>query len=83
MIYTKTESGEFGPWRGVRTARYTYARFRDRPWVLYDLQRDPFELDNLVERPQYRKLMAGLDKQILDLMEKTGDHWNELRSGRY
>lgn len=35
------------PWRGVRTARYLYARTEDKPWLLYDLERDPDELKNL------------------------------------
>ena len=35
-----TEDG----WRGVRTHRYMYARYQDRPWVLYDLERDPDQL---------------------------------------
>lgn len=35
-------------WRGVRNDRYMYARSKRQPWVLYDLQRDPYELKNLV-----------------------------------
>jgi arylsulfatase A-like enzyme len=34
-------------WRGVRTPRYMYARYREKPWVLYDLEKDPFEMRNL------------------------------------
>jgi hypothetical protein len=30
-------------WRGIRTQQYMYARTEDRPWVKYDLEKDPFE----------------------------------------
>jgi arylsulfatase A-like enzyme len=36
------------PWRGVRTKRHTYARSVEGPWVLYDNEEDPYQLDNLV-----------------------------------
>ena len=43
--------GWVGQWRGVRTQRYTYARWyhnEQGPW-LFDRERDPLEMTNLAE----------------------------------
>ncbi|MBI5086241.1 MAG: sulfatase [Acidobacteria bacterium] len=62
-------------WRGLRTARYTYARFQDRPWVLYDNQADPFQIENLATAPAAAKLRTRLDAQLQTWMARTGDSW--------
>jgi arylsulfatase A-like enzyme len=60
-------------WRGVRTERYMYARYRESPWVLYDLQKDPYETRNLVDA---RRLVSEMEKKLSRWMEKTGDRWD-------
>ena len=40
------------PWRGVRTNRFLYARTQTGPWLLYDLEQDPYEL-------KHRDLVPG------------------------
>jgi len=82
QIYTKTELSEFDPWRGLRTRRYKYARFRNEPWVLYDLKADPFEQANLIAQSGHRKLIGRFDAEIERHMERTGDKWDELRDAR-
>ena len=70
------------PWRGIVTSRYTYARYENEPWVLFDRERDPAELENLVAKPEHAALQKQLDQQLADLMKKQGDSWkfnsNEL-----
>ncbi|HTM47167.1 MAG TPA: sulfatase [Bryobacteraceae bacterium] len=83
MIYTKTEANEYEPWRGVRSRKYKYARFRDRPWMLHDLEKDPYEMENLAGRPESAKLMAKLDAEIERRMRLTGDKWDELHDQPY
>lgn len=63
-------------WRGVRTKRYMYARTRTRPWVLYDVVQDPFELNNLVEDPASADLLRRLDEGLVQWMRRTGDSWD-------
>jgi arylsulfatase A-like enzyme len=82
-IHTRTENNEFAPWRGLRTSRYKYARFQDKPWVLYDLERDPYELDNLVDRASSASLVAQFDHEIRAFMRRTADRWDELRHRPY
>lgn len=77
MSYTKTENNEFGPWRGLRSRQHKYARFQDKPWLLYDLEKDPFEMESLVDQPASQPLIAHFDKEIAALMEHTGDRWDE------
>ena len=66
---------EFG-WRGVRTERYMYARKKNEPWVLYDLQADPHQLDNLAADPAAAAIRAELEAKIAAWMEKVGDSWD-------
>ncbi len=60
----------FGEWerraggreyRGIRTAQHTYVRDLSGPWLLFDNQADPFQTNNLVNRPDRAALQASLD----------------------
>ncbi len=62
-------------WRGVRTRRHMYARYRSRPWVLYDIQRDPDQLNNLAGKPEAAALQKEMEKRLATWMQKTGDSW--------
>jgi len=72
----------FGEWvrskggreyRGVRTRRHTYVRDLNGPWLLYDNESDPYQLENLVNAPAQAALQASLDKELQRLLKKTGD----------
>jgi arylsulfatase A-like enzyme len=69
-----------GPWRGVRTKRYTYARRSDnlKPWMLFDNQNDPFQIHNLVTDPDHAALAKELDAKTDDLLKIAGDPENPL-----
>ena len=38
-------------YRAIRTSRYTYVRGLDGPWLLFDDEQDPYQMDNLVAKP--------------------------------
>ena len=62
------------PWRGLRTQRYTYAHLLGHgPWLLYDNQEDPYQLHNLINRPEYAELQAKLEQRMRELMAEAGD----------
>jgi len=62
------------PWRGVRTKRYTYAHLLDYgPWLLYDNQEDPHQLNNLIGEPAYAALQARLETRMREVMQEAGD----------
>jgi arylsulfatase A-like enzyme len=77
----------FGQWtrqrggreyRGVRTARYTYVRDLNGPWLLYDNVRDPYQLRNLCNGPAYAGVQEELDKVLDRKLKETHD---DFRSG--
>jgi arylsulfatase A-like enzyme len=52
------------PYVAVHTARYLYVEYR-RGWrELYDLRRDPWELDNVAGEPRYRALQRSLGRLL-------------------
>ena len=61
-------------WRGVRTKRNTYARFQDGTgWVLYDNLRDPYQVCNLIDEPDYKELRAELEAELQGWLGRIGD----------
>jgi arylsulfatase A-like enzyme len=64
-----------GLWRGVRTYRYTYARWKDRSGlrILYDREKDPFELQNLINNPEYASIVIMMEQQLQRWIERTND----------
>ena len=55
--YKRTLTGS-----GLRTARWKYVRYIDGDAELYDLARDPNELNNVYGRPRYAAVQASLAK---------------------
>lgn len=60
-------------WRGVRTARYTYVRSLAGPWLLYDNENDPYQMENLVNQPAHAGLQADLEAEVREWLRRTGD----------
>ena len=60
-------------YRGLRTGRYTYARDLTGPWLLYDNDRDPYQLDNVVNQPAYAVAQSDLERQLSAKLAALGD----------
>ncbi len=67
--------GTENSWRGVRTERYMYARYETEPWVLYDVEKDPYELRNLVGDPASQPALKDMEARLTEWMKRTGDSW--------
>ncbi len=76
QIYMPYPTKVDGGWRGVHTKRYTYARYEDRPWVLFDNREDRYQFNNLANDPAHEFVRKELDALIEDWMEKTEDSWS-------
>lgn len=64
------------PERGIRTRDWLYVRQPERRKFLFDLRRDPDEMNNLVEEPGHAERMDAFDRIIADHMQATGDDWD-------
>jgi arylsulfatase A-like enzyme len=67
-------------YRAVKTGQYTYVRGIDGPWLLYDDLKDPFQMENLVNKPEYSALLKDMDERLSSLLEKVGDDFRPAAS---
>ncbi len=60
---------------GVRTERYKLVRFYYdiKAWELYDLEKDPLEMNNVYGDPAYADITAQLKRELSRLQMKYGD----------
>ncbi len=72
-FYVIPDFFSYKEWRGVITQRYTYATFKEKPWLLYDDVKDPYQLNNLVDNPNYGDIKNKLDKLTGEWLEKLND----------
>ncbi len=71
--FTRERGGK--EYREVRTARYSYARDLNGPWLLYDNEKDPFQLDNLAGKPEHAKLQAEMDALLKKKLAEQRDEF--------
>ncbi|HEV2124611.1 MAG TPA: sulfatase [Chloroflexota bacterium] len=61
-------------WRGVVTRDgWKYACLEGQPWLLFDLNEDPYELVNLVHNSRHRNKRKQLHGRLARWIEETGD----------
>ena len=81
LIYCPHPFGQFlrrdggREYRGLRTRTHTYARDLDGPWLLYDNETDPSQMQNLVGRPEVESLQAELESQLQAKLDDRGDEF--------
>jgi arylsulfatase A-like enzyme len=59
--------------RGVRTARHTYAVMADRSWLLFDNQADPYQMKNLIDAPETADVRRDLRPMLAEWLKKAQD----------
>ena len=76
-IYYHYYEKSFGLTRhfGIKTQRYKLIHFYDpvKSWELYDLKKDPKEMENIYNDPKNIKLISLLKKKLTDLQKKYED----------
>ena len=81
LIYCPHPFGQFlrpdggREYRGIRTRNHTYARDLNGPWLLYDNEADPYQLDNLVNRASVSSIQAELEAQLQRKLSDRGDEF--------
>lgn len=60
------------PHYGIRTQKYTLAHFYYNidVWELYDLEKDPNQLNNIIHDSDYKEVVSELKRQLKELMIK-------------
>jgi arylsulfatase A-like enzyme len=60
------------PHYGIRTKKYTLAHFYYNidVWELYDLEKDPEQINNLIDDPAYAEVISELKNELKDLQEQ-------------
>ncbi|OVE84911.1 sulfatase-like hydrolase/transferase [Natronolimnobius baerhuensis] len=73
--FSEYHGDEFGLYtqRMVRTDRYKYVYNGPDIDELYDLERDPAELTNLIDHPEYGDVRAEIRERLVDWMAETDD----------
>ncbi len=69
------------PYRGLRTIRYTYVRNTSGPWLLYDNEADPYQMNNLIGQPEHAARQADLERRLQERLDALGDEF--LRGEAY
>ena len=62
------------PWRGVATRdNWKYVALEGQPWMLYNLNDDPYEQTNLAFNTRYRSERHRLHERLAQWIDDTGD----------
>ena len=73
LIENHVETDKYSAYAGVRTARYVYIAYSAGGDELYDLETDPYELENLVSDPSYAAPLAWLQARLAELRDCAGE----------
>ena len=60
-------------YRAIITKQYTYIRTNDGALNLFDNLKDPYQMDNLLGKPAYKKTQEVLEGQLNKELQKIGD----------
>ena len=63
------------PHYGIRTQKYTLAHFYYSidVWELYDLEKDPTQMNNIINDPAYQEIIVELKSKLKSLRAKVGN----------
>lgn len=66
-------------WRGLRTRQAKYTVLGDahggEPWQFFDLERDPYEMHNAIDDPEYKDEVARHHELLRARLVETHDHY--------
>ena len=66
-------------YRGIRTARYTYAVSPEGPIMLFDDREDRYQMNNLAGNPEYGEIQKDLERKLRQELKEIGDEDFKMR----
>ncbi len=74
-------------YRTIRTKQYTYGRTTKGANMFFDNVNDPFQMHNLLDKPEFTEIQKELDDKLNVALEKIGDEFKDkhyyLKKWRY
>ncbi|MFG0250109.1 MAG: sulfatase, partial [Phycisphaeraceae bacterium JB051] len=72
--YSEAHHQKLYAWRGIRTKTHSYIEKPNRePWMLFDNQNDPYQMNNLIGDSNAKDLQATLYDALTVWLERTDD----------
>ncbi|HEC43323.1 MAG TPA: DUF4976 domain-containing protein [Bacteroides sp.] len=68
-------AGKADEYRGIYTSRYAYVKTLEGPWFLFDHEKDPLQLDNLLGKPGYEELQKDMERMLNRELARAGDEF--------
>ena len=68
-------AGKADEYRGIYTRRYAYVKTLDGPWFLFDHEKDPLQMYNLIGKPGYEDLQNDLELMLNRELAAAGDEF--------
>jgi len=62
-------------WRAVRTREHLYAEDIEGPWLLFDVEADPYQEHNLAADPESREVRERLATELRGWYERLGEEY--------
>jgi arylsulfatase A-like enzyme len=72
LIHASSRSQEWW-WQGVRSDSYVYIRYDDGFEELYDMEKDPAQLQNVADAPGYQAVRAEYAARLARLQDCSGE----------
>ncbi|WP_347838243.1 sulfatase [uncultured Draconibacterium sp.] len=71
-----TRESVYPEYRAIRTKQFTYARTPEGANKLFDNLKDPYQLSNLVDKPEFEELQKDLDAKLNAELQKISDEFH-------
>lgn len=63
------------PYRAIKTKQYTYAKTPEGPSMFFDNIIDPYQMNNLLGKPEFEAIQKVLDDQLNEKLTQIGDEF--------
>lgn len=72
---TRKEYGR--EWRSIETHEYMYAHTLEGPWLLYNKEKDPFQINNLVNEPEFAHIVEDMKQKLFEKLKERNDDFQQ------